>query len=264
MSITRAEALDRTAQHIGEFGFFFDFDGTLSPIQGDPATVPLASGVREAIARLAAVARRVVIVSARPVAFLCQRFGGLPLTLSGMYGLELGTPDGRLVTDPAAERWIPAVDEVTAAARQELAPRGVLVEPKRLSVALHYRTAPQLAGPVEEWARRRAEQTGLRVQPGRMVLELRPPIESDKGTALRPLLSDLSGAWYVGDDVADLRAFDVLAEREREVVGFVAIRAAVTNGSPVDGLADAADFTVAGPDEVGELISAVAARRAPR
>lgn len=258
MSISQAEALDRTAEHVGEFGFFFDFDGTLSPIQGDPATAPLAAGVRGAVARLAAVARRVTIVSARPVAFLRERFAGIPLTMSGMYGLELGTVDGHVITEPEAEPWIPVVGEVTDAARSELAPRGALVEPKRLSVALHYRGAPHLAGAVRDWATHQADATGLKVQAGRMVVELRPPIECDKGTALRPMLADLGGAWYVGDDVSDIRAFDALAERERADHGFVAVRAAVTNGEPVGPLADAADFTLAEPEDVGRLISTVA------
>jgi len=258
MPITRAEALDRTAGRVAEFGFFFDFDGTLAPIREDPATARLAAGVWEAVARLAAVARRVTIVSARPVAFLRERFTGVPVTLSGMYGLELGTPDGHLATDPEAEPWIPVVSGVTLRADAELSGRGVYVEPKRLSVALHYRTAPELAEVVDGWAQRRAEETGLSVQSGRMVRELRPPLARDKGTAVQPLLDDLDGAWFVGDDVADIRAFEVLAERQRADDRFLAVRAAVTNGAPVDQLTAEADFTLAEPAEVGRLIFAVA------
>nr|BFE67850.1 hypothetical protein GCM10020092_011510 [Actinoplanes digitatis] len=64
--------------------------------------------------------------------------------------------------------------ELAERARTEL-PEAILVEYKRLSVALHYRTAPQLAAIVERWGHEQAERLGLRVQGGRMVVELKPP-----------------------------------------------------------------------------------------
>ena len=72
--------------------------------------------------------------------------------------------------------------------------------PLVVQVALHYRTAPQLAGQVEAWGRARAEQLGLRVQSGRMVLELKPPVDRDKGMVIREAVDQVGCAWYFGDE----------------------------------------------------------------
>jgi trehalose 6-phosphate phosphatase len=93
-------------------------------------------------------------------------------------------------------------------------PDAVLVEYKRLSVALHYRTAPQLADAVERWGHEQAERMGLRVQAGRMVIELKPPVDQDKGMVIGEGVRNAGCAWYFGDDMSDIKAFDALRARE--------------------------------------------------
>src|SRR5215218_2041254 len=84
-----ADALKATAAEPDRTGFFFDFDGTLAPIQQDPETVQAAPEVLEPLARLATLVGRVGIVSARPVEFLRPQFSAVqPVTLHGLYGLE--------------------------------------------------------------------------------------------------------------------------------------------------------------------------------
>ena len=83
-----SQALARAAAS-GACGFFFDFDGTLSPIGPDPEAVKPVPGVIDQLSELAGLASKVGIISARPVSFLASRFGDAPgISLYGLYGLE--------------------------------------------------------------------------------------------------------------------------------------------------------------------------------
>ena len=145
-----ADAWAVTTARADETTFFFDFDGVLSPVTDDPDASQPAPAVLGVLEELAGVVARVAIVSARPVSFLRSRFEPLShVDLYGLYGLEVWH-DGEVVTEPAALPWVPAMADLAERARTEL-PEAALVEYKRLSVALHYRTAPQLAGTIERW-----------------------------------------------------------------------------------------------------------------
>lgn len=256
--LTRARAVAATAADPAAAGFFLDFDGTLAPIQLDPESVRPVSGAAEALARLTRLVARVAIVSARPVAFLRERLSAVSgLTLHGLYGLERLGPDGELVTDPEAEAWLPAVREAAGRAVAELGP-SLRVEDKRLAVALHYRGRPELRPAVEQWARRQSEALGLRVQEGRMVLELRPPVDRDKGHVLREEAPSLGCAWYAGDDLSDLKAFAALRELEA-AGGFTGVCVAVRNPETGERLAEAADLVLDAPAAVPGLLEQVAA-----
>jgi trehalose 6-phosphate phosphatase len=238
----------------------FDFDGVLAPIQPDPDRVQATPGVAGLLGALARRVTRVEVVSGRPVAFLRSRLDGAgPIVLNGLYGLEVLDADGRLTTDDDAEDWVPVVRELVARARREL-PAGVRVEDKRLSVGLHYREAPATGHAVERWARAAAERHGLRAQPGRMVVELRPPVERGKGSVVREAVVGCACAWYAGDDLADLEAFEALAERERLDSTFVGVRIAVHNAEVGERLAESADVLLASSEEVRALLEELNAR----
>ena len=145
---------------------FFDFDGTLAPVDDDPTAVRPAPKVLAAIEALAPVVQRVAIVSARPVEFLRDQLGGLAgVDLYGLYGLEHSHCGGETVTEPAALPWVPTMAELADRARAEL-PRGTLVEYKRLSVALHWRTAPAARlGECSSGGRRRPSGWGCGCRP---------------------------------------------------------------------------------------------------
>jgi trehalose 6-phosphate phosphatase len=255
--ISEAAAIDRLTETADRAGLFFDFDGTLAPVQLDPATVWPAPGVTDALTALTGLVRRVGIVSARPVAFLRSRLGAVPgLVLYGHYGLQTVAADGDEVVVPAAAAWIPVLGELAQRAGDEL-PSEALVERHPLSVALHYRSAPQLRGAVEAWADGEVERTGVRAQRGRMVVELRPPIERDKGTVMAEETRDLDTAWFTGDDLSDMRAFEALAAREAGTPGFTGVRAAVVNEETGQGLAAAADFVIGPQAAVPALLDRV-------
>jgi trehalose 6-phosphate phosphatase len=249
-----AEAWAFTAEHASDTTFFFDFDGVLSPVTDDPDAsqpVPPVPGVLE---RLAAAVRRVAIVSARPVSFLRSRFASLErVDLYGLYGLEVWH-DGTVVTEPAALPWIPAMADLADRARAEL-PDSVLVEFKRLSVALHWRTAPQLARVVERWSHEQAEGLGLRLQGGRMVVELKPPVDQDKGMVITEGVRDAGCAWYFGDDMSDIKAFDALRAREAVDPDFFGVAVAVANPETGAEVSSAADLTLESPDAVAAFLS---------
>ncbi|MGS2614263.1 trehalose-phosphatase [Micromonospora sp. LZ34] len=252
------QAWRTTAPRAAETVLFFDFDGTLAPVGDDPTAVLPAPKVIEAIEALAPAVRRIAIVSARPVEFLRDHFGGLTgVDLYGLYGLEHSHSGGGTVTEPAALPWVPTMAELADQARAELPP-GALVEYKRLSVALHYRTAPQLAAVVEEWGRAQAERLGLRMQAGRMVLELKPPVDRDKGMVIGEVVRDAGAAWYFGDDVSDIKAFAALRARSAADPAFFAVCVAVANPETGDEVASAADVTIDSPAALGDFLTQAA------
>lgn len=250
------EAVSATVAESRTAGFFFDYDGTLAPIMRDPGAVFPVAGAVERLRALAGLVSRVAVVSARPAAFLWERFSGAPqVCLFGLYGMQT-VVDGRVRTDAEAEAWAPVMRRLVEAAARDL-PGEVLVEDKALLVALHYRAAPALRGAVERWASAKAAELGLREQHGRMVVELRPPVELDKGTVIARETETLTRAWFFGDDLSDGRAFDALRRREERDPAFMGVTVAVANGETGDELARRADFTVDAPEDTPILLDQV-------
>jgi trehalose 6-phosphate phosphatase len=259
-----SEQAARTAARLNEYGFFFDFDGTLAPIQEDPQTVAPVPGVLSALTELATAAKLTAVVSARPVAFLGDRLGTVPgLHLFGLYGLEYSSDGGRTITTvPEAEPYAPLIARVGAEARAAFPT--ALIEDKRLSCALHFRTEPGLEPKIEAWTAEQAQAHGLRRQHGRMVVELKPPVDTDKGAVVLHASHNLAGAWYFGDDLGDLPAFRALDRLSADRPGFHAVRVAVANAEGRGAaLGDHADLRLAAPPEVPALLNALlSARRA--
>jgi len=254
---TVTDLLQITAQRAKDSAFFFDFDGTLAPIETDPTAVQPVDGVLDVLVELGRHVRKVVIVSARPAEFLRDRFTALPdAALFGLYGLEVTRGTEPVQTHPDAAGYEPVMATVADRARAEL-PKGALVEFKRLSVALHYRTAPTLRDAIEEWATARADEYGLRAQTGRMVVELKPPTGHDKGSVIRAETEGLTCAWYFGDDISDRKAFDALTARETEDADFTGVRVAVANPETGAELAGAADVRVDGPQDMPAFLARV-------
>ncbi|MGI5214246.1 trehalose-phosphatase [Plantactinospora sp. CA-290183] len=253
--LTAEQAWRATADRAERCVLFFDFDGTLAPVRDDPTAVEPAPKVLAAIDSLSAVVQRVAIVSARPVEFLRDRFAGLDgVDLYGLYGLEHRHASGETVTEEAALPWVPTMAELADRGRDEL-PDGALVEYKRLSVALHYRTAPHLAGAIERWGRDQAERLGLRLQVGRMVLELKPPVDRDKGMVIGEAVRSAGCAWYFGDDVSDIKAFAALRAQEEADPDFFGICVAVANPETGDEVSTAADLDIESPEALGDFLT---------
>lgn len=231
----------------GRVGVLLDFDGTLSPIVARPELARIREGARDAIARLVGRGAVVAIVSGRTGDELRELVGVEGVRLAALYGLaEQAEPIG----DDVVEAVVGAAGYVT----------GSRVERKGASVAVHYRAAedPSLAhdelvsalAPI-------ADEAGLELLPGKMVIELVPAGRPLKEGAVERIVADerLEAVLYAGDDVADLRAFealDRLAER-----GVRTVKVAVHGRETPAALTAAADVVVDGPAGLVTLLRAL-------
>jgi trehalose 6-phosphate phosphatase len=237
---------------------FLDFDGTLSPIVDDPSLARPLEGVPALLTQLGSRFGVVAVVSGRPAAFLGQHLGRPGgVRLIGLYGLEeVGEVAGPTVDPDAVARWRPVMAEAAEAAERD-APAGVSVERKTVAFTLHFRHAPAEEGWVRRFAQDQRDRTGLVLQPGRMAIELRPGIDTDKGTVVRALTRGCSAACCFGDDLGDLPAFDVLGALAAD--GLPVARVAVIDDESPAAVAAAADLVVAGPLGALELLGALVA-----
>ncbi len=238
---------------------FLDYDGTLTPIVERPEAAVLAAPMRRVLERLAA-SFPVVVVSGRGREDVASRVSLPGLVYAGSHGFDIAGPDTGLELRAGRE----ARPAVAAAARELEAalegPGGVpgaQVEPKGLTVAVHYRrVAPVRAAEVEAVVDRVvAAHPELAKTHGKKVFELRPAIEWDKGRAVLWLLGALgldgpdSLPMYLGDDTTDEDAFRALAARPAGGVGILVTEAP---------RATAANYRVSDPEEVRELLDRLA------
>ncbi|MFQ5557513.1 MAG: trehalose-phosphatase, partial [Acidimicrobiales bacterium] len=230
-------------------GLFLDFDGSLSEITHHPDGARPRPGVSRLLGELVSRLGRVAILTGRPVGYLV---GMIPAAVDivGLYGLEWRR-GGRHETLPEAEVWRATVRGVVAEAVDRFGSR--TVEAKGLSLTLHYRDDSDRLDRLERWANERALDTGLVLRPARKSLELHPPIERDKGTALLELASGLDPVAYVGDDLGDLPAFDGLDVLDAR--GVRTVRVAVRSGEAPPDLLGRADVGVDGPAGAEQLLT---------
>ncbi|MFI9246981.1 trehalose-phosphatase [Streptomyces sp. NPDC053086] len=244
-----------------------DFDGTLAPIVPDPEQARAHPEAVPALAALAPKIASVAVITGRPaeVAVRYGGFDGVPglehLTVLGHYGAERWDAATRTVTAPAPHPGVAAVRaELPGLLERTGAGAGTWIEEKGRAVAVHTRRAadPQatfesLRAPLAALAARH----GLIVEPGRMVLELRPP-GMDKGVALldHARTTGAGCVVYAGDDLGDLPAFTAIEElRKNGTPGLL-----VCSGSTeVTELAERADLVVNGPEGVVDLLRRLAA-----
>jgi trehalose 6-phosphate phosphatase len=242
-----------------------DYDGTLAPIVTDPAAARPHPDAVEALRRLAPLAGTLAVITGR-AARAAVELGGLDrvpgLIVLGQYGRQRWE-SGTLTSPPSPPGVAAARRELPAVLAAAGAPEGTWTEDKADALAVHTRRTAEpalaldrLRGPLADLAAR----TGLAVEPGRMVIELRPP-GSDKGQALTDLVAQrhASSVMYVGDDLGDAPAFRTVADlRGRGVPGL-----AVCSGSAeVTALAELADLVVDGPAGVVALLGSLAAAMA--
>lgn len=243
-------------------GVFTDFDGTLAPIVDDPDRARPLPGTSEVLKALAGRFATVAVVSGRPLAYLADHLPDAGETvLIGLYGLERGHGRPLVIEEaPAARAWRAAVDAAAGAA-EATAPAPLLVERKGLAVTLHYRQAPALARWAGDFAAAQAAATGLVAHPGKMSVELRPPVETDKGTVVDELASGLGAACFFGDDLGDLPTFAAL-DRLR-AAGVTTLAVAVSGAETPADLIAAADLVVDGPPGALELLRTLADQPPP-
>ncbi len=201
--------------------FFFDYDGTLTPIVSRPDLAILSEEGRQLLTNLAKK-YTVAIFSGRDRANIQQLVPIPGITYAGSHGLEIGTLEKILFENEEAKNLIPQIEQVHKeldAALKQI--EGVLLERKRFSVAVHYRMVPPekrdiLQHTVDKILKK---HPSLRKRMGKMVYEIEPDLPWDKGAAVLWFLKTLGLEdakylpLYFGDDVTDEDAFKVLANR---------------------------------------------------
>ncbi|MEU2225497.1 MULTISPECIES: trehalose-phosphatase [unclassified Streptomyces] len=245
-----------------------DFDGTLAPIVADPEQARAHPDAVPALAVLAPEVASVAVITGRPaeVAVRHGGFAGVPglehLTVLGHYGAERWDAATGTVTAPPAHPGVAAVRaELPGLLERAGAGEGTWIEEKGRALAVHTRRAadPQatfeaLRAPLADLAARH----GLIVEPGRLVLELRPP-GMDKGVALldHARATGAGCVVYAGDDLGDLPAFAAVEELRRNGTPGLLV---CSGSTEVTELAERADLVVDGPRGVVELLRGLAAQ----
>ncbi|HEY8107568.1 MAG TPA: trehalose-phosphatase [Gaiellaceae bacterium] len=233
------DLLAQLAAAPAETGLFLDFDGVLAPIVERPERARVPRKTRKELKRLAERYALVVVVSGRGTEDVRARVGVEGVYYVGSHGLEL---------EPENERW----SRTLAAFATDAAWPREEVEVKGLAVSFHFRKRKDEAEAVRELdaIATQAREEGLVARYGRKILEILPPVDSNKGTAVRHMLDDfgLRRALAAGDDTTDLDSFAALEGLE------VAVRVAVASEESPQALVEAADVVVASTDEFLALL----------
>ncbi len=241
-------------------GLCSDFDGTLSRIVPSPDEARIEPAIRDALARLARHLDVLAIVTGRSVDDVRWRVGLSEVVYIGNHGLERWERGEHLV-EPQALTYVPHLANVARALADRVQLPGIEIELKRLSLSVHYRRAlePEAAarqiGPILEAL---ASEYHLRLVRGRMVFELRPPIDRDKGSAVAELVMryGLRAVVFLGDDRTDLDAMRHLAQL-REQGRIQALNIGVHSEEAPPELTTIADVLLDGVDGVASLLDRV-------
>ena len=231
-----ADPLSALAEAPERAAILLDVDGTLAPIAPRPDGARVPEETRAEVARLVGTYALVACISGRTGEDARQLVGVDGVRYVGSHGLEL---------EPEAAAWSERIRSFAAGVDWP-------VEDKGLTVSFHYREATDEEAALSylEAVAERAREAGLVPRFGRKVLEIRPPVHADKGTAIRHLLDEaaLQRALYAGDDTTDLDGFRALGGLE------LGVRVAVSSDEAPEELVRTADIVVASPAELLELL----------
>jgi trehalose 6-phosphate phosphatase len=237
--VTADALIARLTSAPDETGIFLDFDGVLAPIVSRPEDAYLPAETRAELARLVARYALVGVVSGRAGEDVRARVGVDGVVYVGSHGLEL---------NPEAERWRQRIRDFASGVSWSQQH----TELKGLTISFHFRDAADERAAVRELEEiaERATDEGLVARFGRKVLEVLPPIGSNKGTAVRHLLESggLTRALVAGDDTTDIDAFRAVDDMEH------AVRVAVVSSESPAMLRDYADIVVESTEEFLDLL----------
>jgi trehalose 6-phosphate phosphatase len=184
------------------------------------------------------------------------------LIVAGSHGFDIWSPDAGTLAHEAGDGFAALIEHVTARVQEEAAAiDGSLVEPKKASVALHYRLVaeserPKVSAIVDRLLAEYSDE--LKVTPGKMVFELQPKIDWHKGKAVLHLLEALAldredvVPLYLGDDITDEDAFEALAGRG------VGIFVGIADDPEVAGRDTYAAFVLDSTEEVERFLDTLA------
>lgn len=197
-----------------EWAYFFDIDGTLVDLAESPSDVQPDRDLRRLVADLFAQGGgAVALISGRSLTDIDRLFPRVQLPAAGQHGLERRDATGRLHLHPSAAE---SLDAIRVELREATARHpDLLLEDKGLSLALHFRRAPHLAGFAHRLMRSMQNRLGDEycVQPGKRVVELKPA-GRDKGVAILEFMQEVPfqrrTPVFLGDDATDEYGFDMV------------------------------------------------------
>ncbi len=236
-----------------------DIDGTLAPIVPTPDMSEVPAEIKEQLRRLSEKYLLVAGVSGRKTEDALDLVGLADVVYFGNHGFEI-LREGEVEVVPEALPYLEKVEELERRAHEELGPVGAFVEDKGITASVHYRNAPPEVGERSvEFVKREGERLGLRITVGRGVVEARPPVRADKGTAVRTLVEEYEPerAMFIGDDTTDLDAFRELVKLREEDALKEILRVGVASEEGPPEITSEADIVVKGVEGVGEVLQAL-------
>jgi len=244
-------------------GILSDIDGTLSRIADSPDAAVVDPGIREALRALSARVDVIGVATGRAARDARRMLDLDDVVYLGNHGMERLEGEQLVVATEAAAS-VPAIDSVLETTKARIAEPGIVFENKGVTGSIHYRNTANPTAMRErilEVVSPLANTSGLRVSEGRMVIELRPEVRLNKGTALRQIVEEyaLLTIIFLGDDVTDIDAMRMLAERRAAgTVTGLSIGVIDTESPPE--LTEFADVLVDGVDGVRHLLIDLAAQ----
>jgi trehalose-phosphatase len=251
LALERIDSIKQLLTAQEAVGVFLDYDGTLTPIVNHPEDALLSGSIRDAM-KLLASRCTVAVISGRGLKDVRERVGLEEIFYAGSHGFEIAGPEGWYEECSEAVAYIPVLNRLEQNLRKALnAIKGLEVERKRFSIAVHYRRAEERD--LDRIQKRvQAVQKGfeqdLRLSPGKCVYDFQPKIDWHKGKALYRVLEKTFAKTedvfviYLGDDITDEDAFRGIKNRGLGIVVREEIR-------ETD-----ADYALESPDEVGRFL----------
>ena len=243
----------------GSSAILTDIDGTLAPIVPTPDMAKVSAEIKEHLRRSSEEYLLLAGISGRGTEDALALVGLVNIVYFGNHGFEI-LREGEVEVIPEAVPYREKIDELERRAREELEPLGAFVEDKGITASIHFRNAPPEVGERSvDFVKAAGERLGLRITVGRGVVEARPPVRADKGTAVRALVEEYGPkrAMFIGDDTTDLDAFRELAalceEGELEEI----LRVGVSSDEGPSEIVSEADLAVEGVEGVEELLEAL-------
>ena len=238
-------------------GLFLDIDGTLAPLHPNPEAVTITDAERKAINALAEKLE-VVVISGRSTADSRRIIGLDNVTYVGNHGSEW-LRDGVASILPAAQEFVPQMHEIASDAFVRFADySGIYIEDKGPSISLHYRTVAdsvQAAADISAFLNEHSAVEGLRRAQGKMVEEVRPPLDINKGTAVEAVVAErrLHAAVMLGDDTTDVDAFRAI-NRMRETGRVHGLSVGVLSAGTPEEVLTTVNYTLADTAAVERLL----------
>lgn len=252
----KLEQLIKNIIRIPQFGLMTDLDGTISQIVDHPEMAIVKPEISTIITELVEALPVVAIISGRSVDDIRQRVGIPGVVYIGNHGLEHYV-NGKVIIKKEVAQFRSAIKEAYEEIFAILSP-GMLLEDKNITLSLHYRMVEnpdKVRIHLFPVIKKIGEKYDLLTSEGRMVIELRPPIQINKGTAINEVIRDFSlhATFFLGDDITDVAAMKE-AIRIRKSGKCLSFGIGVISEGMSKEVRETADYLVPGVEGVERLL----------